>query len=281
MRCAWQAYLNILPIWMRPKVDELGNETLQELRLRLDRPPELVLQQKSVWLERLVTREDLSFCINAASQYSPWAATTTEQGFLTAPGGHRIGICGTATVVNGGMTGVAHPTSLCIRVARDFPGVAQKADKLMGSILILGKPGSGKTTLLRDLIRLRSNQGRRVAVVDEREELFPNYGNRVCFEPGKRTDVLSRCKKDQGIERVLRCMCPDVIAVDEITALEDCVALKHAGWCGVELLATAHAGSAEDFFSRPIYKPLTECSLFKTLFVLHADKSWHIERINL
>ena len=42
MRCAWQAYINLLPLWMRPDVDKLGRDHLQELRLRMDRPPELI-----------------------------------------------------------------------------------------------------------------------------------------------------------------------------------------------------------------------------------------------
>jgi stage III sporulation protein SpoIIIAA len=51
------------------------------------------------------------------------------------------------------MTGIREVTGLCIRVARDFPGIAAGVKALKGSVLILGPPGSGKTTLLRDLIR--------------------------------------------------------------------------------------------------------------------------------
>ena len=32
MKCAWQEYLQILPIWMRSRVDNLGAEKLEELR---------------------------------------------------------------------------------------------------------------------------------------------------------------------------------------------------------------------------------------------------------
>lgn len=281
MKCAWDAYINLLPRWMREPVDTYGRDKLQELRLRISKPPELIMTSKTVWLEQCVTVDDLNFCINAASRYSPWTAVTAANGFLTAPGGHRLGICGVATVMDGKMTGIAHPTSLCIRVARDFSGIAKAAADISNSILIVGCPGSGKTTLLRDLIRLKSDNGMKIAVVDERGELFPIYQQTMCFHSGKRTDVLLGCRKTQGIENVLRCMNPDYIAVDEITAEEDCKALIHAGWCGVGLMATAHAKSKEDLFSRPVYKPLAECGLFQTLIILHADKTWHIERICL
>lgn len=280
MRCAWQEYLNLLPLWLREPVDKLGRDHLQELRLRCDLEPELLLQNSRHCLNRKVTKEDLQFCVNIASRYSPWAAQTTSNGYITAPGGHRIGLCGDAVVSNGKMTGFHAVNSLCIRVARDFPGIAAQTQKYQGSILLIGRPGSGKTTLLRDLIRQRSEKiNDCVAVVDERREIFPLSGGYSCFSTGLRTDVLSGCSKCQGIDSVLRSMNPSVIAVDEITAKEDCDALLHAGWCGVQLLATAHAGSRYDLENRPVYRPLIESKLFDTLLILRPDKSWYAERM--
>ena len=69
--------------------------------------------------------------------------------------------------------------------------------------------------------------------------------------------------------------------MDEITDKRDCDALLHAGWCGVNLMATAHAGSLQDFLTRPVYKPLVDCKLFSTVLVLHKDKSWKLERMYL
>lgn len=280
MRCAWQAYINLLPHWLRQEVDERGREELQELRLRLGQPPLLVFQQRTEVISKTVLAQDIAFVINAASEFSPWAAGTIKQGYLTAPGGHRIGICGVCTVADGSINGITQPTSLCIRVARDFSGIAGRAAELNGSILIIGPPGSGKTTLLRDLIRLKANAGQgSVAVVDEREELFPLYKGQACFLSGKQTDIISGCPKSEGIEAVLRSMCPEWIAVDEITAQTDCEALLHAGWCGVNLLATAHAGSVQDLKKRPIYQTLISHNLFSTVITLRKDKSWMMERM--
>lgn len=274
MKCAWKELLSILPPWLAAEVER--RDMLQELRLRLDSPPELVFPEESQWLRRAVSRADLLFCVNTASRYSPWASQTMASGYLTAPGGHRIGLCGETVVNRGVMTGFREITSLCIRVARDFPGIGENAAGLSGSILLIGPPGSGKTTLLRDIVRTIS-QRETVAVVDEREELFP-----VEFrQSAKRMDVLTGCAKVEGIEIALRCMGPSSLAVDEITAEADCEALLRAGWCGVRLLATAHAASLQDLYRRAVYRPLVKAQLFSHVLVLHRDKSWREERMEL
>ena len=274
MRCAWKELLDILPKWMITDVDALGRRSLQELRLRLDAPPELVSCDSVQRLGRQVSSEDLSYCVNAASRYSPWAAATIAQGFLTVSGGHRIGLCGEAVLKNKEITGIRKVTSLCIRVARDFPGIGSSAAGLRGSMLILGAPGRGKTTLLRDIARQISEKSI-VAVVDERGEIFPSG-----FVRGDRMDVLTGVPKAGGVEMVLRTMGPEWIAVDEITAEEDCRSLLQAQGCGVRLLATAHAGSLDEFRVRPIYKALLDNHVFDYLLILHSDKSYGTERIH-
>lgn len=280
MRCEWQAFINLLPQRFRDEVDRLGRAGLQELRLRVGANPELVLGKESLWLQEKVRPDDLGFVVNAASRYSPWAANTIRRGYITAQGGHRIGLCGEAVIQNGEMTGIRSPISLCMRVARDFHGIAKDAGCFQGSILIIGKPGSGKTTLLRDLIRQRSDHFHVcVAVVDERGELFPVCDQTHCFETGRKTDVLTGCGKEQGIESLLRTMGPGCIAVDEITAESDCRAIMNAGWSGVSLLATAHAASVTDLRCRPIYRPIVNSGLFETVLVMQPDKSWKAERM--
>ena len=175
---------------------------------------------------------------------------------------------------DGEITGIREITSLCIRVARDFPGIGGMAAGLRGSMLILGAPGWGKTTLLRDIARQISGKST-VAVVDERGEIFPSG-----FIRGPRMDVLTGAPKAGGVEMVLRTMGPEWIAVDEITAEEDCRALLQAQGCGVRLLATAHAGSLEEFGIRPVYKALLDNHVFDYLLILRSDKSYRTERIH-
>lgn len=273
MNCAWKELLNILPPRMRGGVDRQGRETMEELRLRLGSPPELVGGGKSTWLTENAAQGDLDYVVSAASRYSPWAAATVAQGYLTAPGGHRIGLCGEAVCRGGQMDGIRQVRSVCIRVARDFPGIAKGAADIPGSILILGAPGWGKTTLLRDLIRCKS-QRCQIGVVDERGELFPE-----AFVHGKRLDILTGCPKPKGIELVLRTMGPQYIALDEITAEADCGALIQAANCGVQFLATAHGTSLRDLQSRCVYRPLIEQKIFHEILLLHPDKSFTRERM--
>ena len=275
MSCGWSQLLAILPPKIRQEVDRQGRELLQEIRLRVGQPIVLTEMGKNRCLSQHATKEDLQFVFNGASRYSPWTATSAASGYLTAPGGHRIGLCGDAIMRDGVMTGINTLRSLNIRIARDFPGISRNLGLRGDSILVIGPPGSGKTTLLRDIIRTRSER-EAVAVVDERGELFPSA---CSFVTGPNTDILTGCGKPQGIEALLRTMSPRCIAVDEITATADCQALLHAGWCGVRLLATAHASDVSDLLARSIYAPLVKSGLFDTVVILQQDKSWRMERM--
>lgn len=271
MKCAWKELLAILP----PRLRKLREEELWEIRLRLDKPTQLVTSRGSQWLQDRTSREDLNFVINTASRYSPWAAQTTARGYITAPGGHRLGLGGEVVVDRERVTGLRTADSICIRVARDITDVGRPYARLPGSVLILGPPGAGKTTLLRDLCRALSHR-ETVAVVDERGELFPEG-----FDRGLALDVLSACPKAQGIDMALRTLGPDTIAVDEISAEEDAQALIRAGWCGVRLLATAHASSAEDLGHRPVYRTIWEKHLFDHILICSRDKARPAERMDL
>ena len=279
MNCAWQSYINILPPSIRLDAQQ-HQEKLIEIRLRINKPLEFVTVDGSIWSRKIAARLDLDHIINVSSKYSPWAASTIAKGYITAPGGHRIGICGETVIKDGYMSAIQYPTSLSVRVARDFPGISSGTNHMSGSILILGRPGAGKTTFLRDMIRNRSNSNPGcIAVVDERCEIFPYENGIACFECGKRTDILTGCPKTQGICTLLKNMTPQTIAADEITSEEDCRALLDASWCGVKLICTAHAESRKDLLARRIYKPLCDNRLFDWLIIINPDRTWTAERM--
>lgn len=258
-----QQLLSILPQRLR----SADYRETRELRLRVGQRPRLDMGQSFRELDGAVTEEELRYIVNAASRYSPWSAQSIAQGYLTAPGGHRIGLCG-----EGAGKTLREVTSVCIRIARDYTGIAAGLP-MEGNLLILGAPGSGKTTLLRDYIRQRARRSA-VCVVDERREIFPGG-----FDRSGSIDVLSGVPKEQGMDMVLRCMSPRVIAMDEVTSAGDCEALIRAAWCGVELVATAHAGSTNDLKDRPVYRPLLETGLFSRVAVLDSRQSWHIREV--
>ncbi len=274
MTCAWKELIGILPSWLRRDAD-IYREDLQEVRMRLGQAVQLLTRKGIVSIPKMVSGEDLSYTVNAASRYSPWTSTGAAFGYITAPGGHRIGLCGEAVVQNGKMTGIRSVSAINVRVARDFPGMARQIGSLSGSILILGSPGCGKTTLLRDLIR-QISCFETVSVVDERGELFPDG-----FDRGRALDVLQYCPKAQGLDAVIRTMSPQTVAIDEITAQADCDALYNAAWCGVRLIATAHAASRHELLTRPVYKPILEKSLFSWLIILDKQKQYRVERMGL
>lgn len=272
MRCAWKEFMAIVPQRLRQDVDR-HRDNLQELRLRMGQAVELICANGHRWLEESVTEQDLRYTVNAASRYSPWAGDSAAAGYITAPGGHRVGICGEAVTELGKFRGVRSVSSLNIRVARDIPNLGEGLP-MEGNVLILGPPGSGKTTLLRSYSR-RLAQRETVAVVDERGELFPEG-----FARGRSMDVLSGCGKGTGMQMLLRTMGPAVIALDEITAREDCEALAGALWCGVRVIATAHARDREDLLRREVYRPIVRSGCFDTLVILDRDKTWRKERMD-
>ena len=61
MTCAWKELLSILPPWLGQEVDKAGSESLQELRLRLSQPPQLICRDGISYLHREITADDLNF----------------------------------------------------------------------------------------------------------------------------------------------------------------------------------------------------------------------------
>lgn len=227
-----------------------------------------------------VSAEDFRRTFELVSGSSVYALEEElRQGFITLPGGHRVGLCGRAVVRNGAIRTQRDIGSLNVRIAREVPGAADAllpllvdAAGLPMSTLVFSPPGMGKTTLLRDLARQISSGrpdlglgGLRVGVVDERSELGGSRQGRPTRDLGPRTDVLDGCPKAVGLTLLLRAMGPQVIVTDEVGRPEDAEALGEAVRCGVRVLASAHAGSLGEAASRPVLRGLLEAGVFGRL----------------
>lgn len=248
----------------------------EEVRLRAGQP--LMVQfssgERSFPLHPVTTGELLT-TLETATQASYHAVLESlKNGFFTLPGGHRLGVCGSAVVREGEVMNIKNPSSLCLRLAHETRGAAEGiwqafAEREFPSTLILSPPGVGKTTFLRDLVRLLSDRGRqRVSLVDERCEVAALYRGEPQLDVGCRTDVLEGCPKAKGILMLLRSMAPQVLALDEVTGAEDLEAMRLAAHCGVKLLATAHAAGPEDLERRPLYRRLVRENIFTDVVVL-------------
>ncbi|MDO5349069.1 MAG: stage III sporulation protein AA [Lachnospiraceae bacterium] len=227
-----------------------------------------------------VTAADIRDTLEYMSRYSLYAFDEElRQGFLTIPGGHRIGVAGQVVVEGKRVKTIQNVSFLNVRVARQIPGCADPilpwvySDGNICSALIISPPKCGKTTLLRDLIRQVSNgcqyiKGVTVGVVDERSELGACCQGRPQNDLGIRTDVLDGCPKAEGIMMLIRSMAPQVVAVDEIGSLEDLEAIRYGKNCGCKLLATVHGCSLEDIRRKPVLREFAEEGVFERFIIL-------------
>ena len=186
-------------------------------------------------------------------------------GYIPIGEGIRVGVCGRLSYENGSAVGVSDVSSFVFRIPTGECAFSSELlsvyrERGLSGLLIYSPPGVGKTTALRSLARgLGSGRcASRVCVIDERCE-FDGEDYFDC-----EVDILSGYKKRDGIEIAARTMSPGVIMVDEIGPGE-APALSDVVRCGVPIVATAHARSVEELYSRAEIASLLELGAFGTL----------------
>lgn len=271
-------------------LDEYTKAHTQEIRLRAECKITLRIDGELKTLEHLpkTSASDIAEAFESICGYSVYAyQNSIAHGYVTVKGGHRAGVCGTAVINNGQVTMLRDITAINLRVAREFISCSKPLFGLVDystpcGILLAGAPMSGKTTLLRDIASALSNglTGRRYAVtlLDERGELAavregaPQYGSIRCC------DILSGYPKGEGIALAVRSMSPEIIICDEIGTEAEAESIKESLNAGVKVIASIHAGSEEEIFSRPVIRKLIDTGAFRYI-VLLSEKPLSVEKI--
>ncbi len=262
MTASWTSLLSLMPSAVAAVlagVAEEQRETTQEVRLRAQASLCLCAAEGITMLPLTVTEPLLKECFLRLCGYAVHAhQEELARGFVTAEGGFRVGVAGTAVVRDGVITSYRSITSLCIRIPRRIEGCSLPLfrricrDGLHG-LLLCGAPSTGKTTLLRDLAH-RLGAVCRVSVVDERSELSAG-GLPRC-------DVLCGCPKAVGMLQAVRTLAPDVLIVDELGDEAEWRAVAESLFCGVAVVASAHITAPSDFAARPFARRVLEMGGF-------------------
>lgn len=268
-------------------LDEEDCRELEEIRLRIGRPLLLRVNDRECTLDNkgrvhrdlnrgyLVSEDDLRRTVASLMDNSLYAfEEDIKRGFITIPGGHRVGLAGQVLAQEGQVRLVKDFSSLCIRIAREVLGcskplfnqICPRPGEILNT-LIISPPRCGKTTILRDLARQLSSgdsywAGCNVALIDERSELAGCYHGIPQLNVGPRTDVLDGCPKHLGMGMALRALSPRVIITDELGNREDVEAVRECINAGVQIISTVHASSMDELQKRPMLKELINLKVF-------------------
>ncbi len=269
-------------------------ERLEEVRVREQRPLEINAGSEHYFVTEdgrttheepeayKPGREDTHRLLDLISNHSLYTLEEElRKGFITLPGGHRVGLAGRTVLGGGRVEHLRDINSFNIRIARAVPGVADRIlpylldtkTKRVLHTLIISPPQQGKTTLLRDLARQLSQgwqsrkggvpMGMKVGIIDERSEIAGSYKGLPGFDVGPRTDVLDGCPKAEGMMMMIRSMSPDVLIVDEIGRPEDADAVREALYAGISVIASVHGRDLAEVAARPGLASVTTQQIFQ------------------
>ncbi len=270
-------------------------DSLEEIRLRVNRPIVLKFRDTDKVIKYNVTTEDILstlqiLCENSIYSYQNQIA----EGFITIKGGHRIGISGSCAIEDGKVINIRYIYSLNFRIARQVIGssnlvlkhILNLENNSIYNTLIISAPGTGKTTILRDIIRQLSTGIKEikflainVGVVDERGEIAAMYKGIPQNDIGIKTDIIENVSKSIGIKMLIRSMAPKVIVADEIGKREDIEAIHYAICSGCRGIFTAHGSNFADVSLNPVIHNLIETHTIERLVFLDEKEKGRVKEM--
>ncbi len=132
---------------------EEKNKTIEEIRLRADRPLILKFNKKEIAFKINVTQEMILQTLQKVCDNSIYSfQNQIREGFITIKGGHRIGITGNCVVEEDKVSNINYISSLNFRVAKEVKGCSNKLLKYVLDLennsiyttLIVSPPGVRK-----------------------------------------------------------------------------------------------------------------------------------------
>ena len=277
---------NLLPPSVKREIDGLllsrGGE-ISEIHLKAGRASSIIIGGKRIKLVSSLLKEDVEKVFSALTNESLYAyRDSILSGYISAPGGVRVGVVGEARYDSGRLVGISKVTSLCFRIPSlessfkdELYDAFSRAER---GVLIFSPPGAGKTSALRSLTHSigKAKEGLKLAVIDERFEFTPED----FFDT--RADFLRGYKKKDGLEIALRALSPDVIIVDEIGSSEEAEAMLAYLNSGVKIVATVHAKSYTELFKKRNLAQFFEYEIFDVFVGLsHVNNKFSCEVIGL
>lgn len=266
--------------------------TIEEIRIRNNLPVILNLGQAEKIIDYKINSEDMEYIFQKICENSIYSyQNQIINGFITLPGGNRVGLVGTAVIKDEKIINFNYISGLNFRIGRQIIGCSNAIineiinGNTIYNTLIISEPGKGKTTLLRDVVRNISNgienkfNGLNVSVIDERGEISATYKGCMKNDLGIRTDVISDIPKSIGLRMAIRSMAPNVIVADEIGSRQDVEAIKFALCCGVKGIFTAHGKNIEDICKNPELNDLIKNKIFDKIIKIEGKNKFICERI--
>jgi len=188
-----------------------------------------------------VSREELDYIVDHCSEFAE---------------DNRSGIDGTLHRISAIKNRAGKIVGITCRIGEAVEGSAQMVKDIVlagHSVLLLGRPGVGKTTVIREIARILADEAfRRVVIVDTSNEIGGDGDvSHIGIGRSRRMQVASPSHQHRVMIEAVENHTPNVIIIDEIGTVEECLAARTISQRGVQLIATAHGNVLENVIKNP------------------------------